>query len=171
MAKKKKKSSKNKTKSSTKTKSSVTSSKNTKPAPLFDGLDNGKRILIITISIIAWFFIGICLIFVNNKKEVGFGMAIAGAIYIISVGSTCSAYINGTYEGDIDSLRNIVATTQASSFGVIGACLYLLYAEYTKLEFTFDSLLGNRLLDIFISLLKWIGLGVYISMMIIVLWI
>jgi hypothetical protein len=36
---------------------------------------------------------------------------------------------------------------------------------------TFDSLLGNASLDIFISLLKWIGLGVYISMMIIVLWI
>lgn len=173
MAKRKKKSAKNKTKSTTKTQSSDNSSKNTKPAPLFDGLDNGKRILIITMTIIAWFFISICLINIPDQMKIntGYLMAIVGAIYIISVGSTCSAYINGTYKGDIESLRNLVATTQVSSFGFIGACLYLLYDKYTKLEFTFDTLLGNDWKEIGISLLKWIALGVYISMMIIVLWI
>ncbi len=173
MAKRKKKSAKNKTKSTTKTQSSDNSSKNTKPAPLFDGLDNGKRILIITMTIIAWFFISICLKNIPDQMKIntGYSIAAVGLIYIFNVGYVCSAYINGKYKGDIESLRNLVATTQVSSFGFIGACLYLLNDEYTKLEFTFDSLLGNASLDIFISMSKWIALGVYISMMIIVLWI
>lgn len=143
-----------------------------KPGKLFDGLDNGKRSLIYTITFIAWIFIGIVLTFITNPLHriyLGQGLALLGLIYIVSVGSTCSAYINGKYEGNIESLRSLVATTQVSVFGFIVACGYLLYDKLQNIEFTLDSLLGNGWQEIGISLLKWISIGVYISMMIIVL--